>query len=150
MSLPHVITPPAGFFAPNWAPTTIADVEPVATLADVIDPITGEIYLLEQVDPIDAAIAEQFRLELGTGAAITNQGQLYRAITKVTDSTPQELVAETRRILEPFIERNEIRLLTLSAEAPPLGASADTGAVLVEYANLRSNTTQRFPRGGSA
>ncbi len=108
-------------------------------LADAIDLRTGDFgSITEAPHPVDAAVLEQFRLWRGTGVAVIDQGQNFRRIEKVTDATPRELEDEARSILRPFVERGDVAILAISSESPSVGATPDTGQVIIHYRNLRS------------
>lgn len=137
----HVI-PPAGV-SPAAAPSLEIDAPvpavPVGMLADAIDVETGELTsIAAYVHPIDAAVAEQFRLWRGTGVAVTDQGQEFRKVELATESAPRELEDEAKRILDPFIRRGEIRLLRLLTEVPVVGGGGDAALITVHYLNLVS------------
>lgn len=145
--MPELVLPPAGISpAVTWQPPTFAEpASPPALLADAIDPLTGEIAsLTKRIHPVDAAIAEQFRLRRGTGSAVTEQGSDWHRIRHVTESTPRELEDEARRILRPFIERREVAAMHIAAEAPVAGGE-DTGAVHVVYRNLITGKDVEVP-----
>lgn len=131
--------PPAGispvsFFAGS---DLVEQARPPAMLADTYDVETGELASISAyLHPVDAAVREQFRLWRGTGAAVADQGQQFRRITKVTDSTARELEDEARRLLTPFVARGEVAILAIETEAPGAGATPDTGRVTVHYRNL--------------
>ena len=143
--MPDYYIPPAGVSAASfWTATPFADpARPLGTLADKLNANTGELEsLISGRDPTDAAIAYQFRLKRGTGAAVQDDGQAFDAIRKNTDSAPAELRFETERVMRPFVERGDAEIVSISIEA---GEDAgDIGAVYLEYRNLRSGQTQRL------
>lgn len=141
---PLNVIAPAGLAPPLYDPTTAERSATPALLADLYDVDTGELYLLEEVHPVVAAVQSQFRLEYQSGAAVGQQGQRFRDVDKVTDGTPARLEAEVRRLMQPFVDRGDVAILNVTAEAPPPGASSDTGGVVVEFLNLLTNRPARL------
>lgn len=128
------VLPPAGVSpAAAWEPVTVAPpAAPLGLLADAIG-VDGELLsLTRRVHPVDAAIAEQFRLRIGTGVAVQDQGQGFRRIEYVTDATPRQLEDEARRVLAPFIERGHARLVKIT----PAEIGEDGAQVTITYRNL--------------
>lgn len=144
------VIPPAGVSpAAAFSPETDASVPavPVGMLADPIDPETGELTsVAAYVHPIDAAIAEQFRLWRGTGVAVVDQGQNFRQVELATESAPRELEDEAKRILGPFVQRGEIRIVKLVTEAPIEGGRGDNALITVHYRNLLTGRERRVGR----
>lgn len=133
--------PPAGVTpAVEWEPAEVAPpAEPIGLLADSLD-ATGELTSLTTfVHPVDAAIAEQFRLKLDSGVAVIDQGQGLHRIEYKTDSTPLEVEHEVQRVLKPFIERRHAELVRLE-HATDEGPDSQTTAVT--YRNLMTSKEQ--------
>ena len=143
--MPDFVIPPGGVSAASfWTAVPFVDpAHPLGVLADKLDPNTGELLsLIAGRDPVDAAIAYQFRLRRASGAAVLEDGQAFEAIRKNTDSAPAELRFEAERVMRPFVERGDAEIVGLIIEA---GEDAgDMGAVFLEYRNLCSGQTPRF------
>ncbi len=106
-------------------------------LADDVDPQTGEVTSLTTgIDPTDAALIAQMRIERGSGAAVLSDGTALRAIENIDTDTEAQIRFELMRILQPFIDRREIELVKLQISA---GDDApDLAGAFVEYRNLRT------------
>lgn len=140
-----VVIPPAGTSAASlFTPVSYADpADPPVLLADDIDPATGELAsLFTRIHPVDAMVVEAFRFERGSGAAVQNDGQRFLDIKKVGPSTARQMEDEARRVLQPLVDRQDVRIDTIKAEA---GVEAsDLGALFLEYTNLRNGRQSRF------
>lgn len=142
MSFTFVIAPAGISAAGTFAPAIFVDpARPPALLADNI--ADGDFAsLLTFVHPVDAAVKEQFRLQLGTGAAVLEDGNNLRSIRKIGPSTPNEVENEYRRILQTFVDRGDIRIEGITVEAGV--ADEDLVAGFVEYTNLRNGKRVRL------
>src|SRR6478736_2462236 len=80
------------FFMPVNFPTD----DPVAFLADPIDPVTGDLLSIERgFYPTDADVITAIRTERGTGSAVEDVGQRYRDAKRVDPTLPEFLRQET-------------------------------------------------------
>jgi len=128
---------PAGFFAPA---VFVSPARPPALLADDIalnHPTLADgdfASLLTFVHPVDAAVKTQFRLRLGTGAAVLEDGNKLATIKKVGSATPREVEDEYRRLLKSQVDRGDIAIETVVVETDVNGQS-DTVGGFVEYTN---------------
>lgn len=137
------VIPPAGVSAASFfSPATFVDAaKPPALLADDVDTATGEWRsIFTFVHPVDAAVKEAFRLREGTGASVATVGNRYRKIRHAGPSAKRHLEDETQRIMSPFVARGDVAVKTLTVEVGEV--AADTGAVFVEYSNLRSGRVE--------
>ena len=131
--------PPAGVSAvsdyPDVPPASAE--RPPGILADDVDVKTGEILsLFRGQDPVDAAIAHQFRIRHRAGELTAEQGSRFHEITHNDENAATAATQEARRIMAPFVERGDAAIERIVVEA---GESfGDQGAVLVEYTNLRN------------
>jgi hypothetical protein len=142
--LPYVIAPagvtPASFFTPS---VFVSAARPPAILADNIDPATGDFKsLLQRIHPVDAAIIEAFRLQRGSGAAVLDAGQTFKKIRKNNDQTPRELKDEATRVMQIFVDRGDVAIITIETDTELFH---DLAAVLIKYTNLRTGQAQRVP-----
>lgn len=138
------VIPPAGTSAASFFTENIIDpAKPAAILADDIDYSTGDLNtILSGVHPIDAAFADQFKIQRGSGASVMEQGNDFHKIKKNLESTPRALRQEVDRIAAPFVARGDIRLDEVIAEAV-----TDTGEVVVSYINLRTQKAEKVRAG---
>ena len=139
----YVIPPagvsPASFF---FAPTIVGPARPGAILADRIDPETGEYAsVILGRHPVDAAVIDAFRLNRGTGIAVTDAGQRFRDIRKNrADYTPRQLKDEAMTVIQPFVDRGDVAVVEVSIDTE---IEYDLGALYIRYTNLRSGSTQQ-------
>lgn len=147
--MPDYIIPPAGVSAASFfTPGTIVDpAKPPAMLADDLDVATGELRsLFSRVHPVDAAVVEQLRLHRGSGAAVEDEGTLFRKFDKVYDNTAAAVEDEIRRALKPLVDRRDIRIDTVAVES---GVDDPTMVASVgEYTNLHTDERANLLRGG--
>ena len=69
-------------------------------LADAIDPATGELASLRRGrHPVDAAVLWQFQVELGSGAALGQNGHRIRKIRKAVSRMLAALATISRHAL---------------------------------------------------
>lgn len=116
-------------------------------MADRIDPLTGDIAtLLEGDDPTDAAIQWQFTVRQGTGAALGANGHRLHRIKKAVDGVEVQLQDEAKRVMRPFVQRGDVRELTVTAGV--IGDSTATAAVEVACKNVHTEQRTRA-RGGA-
>jgi hypothetical protein len=136
--MPDYVIPPAGISAASFfTPTAFADpAQPLGVLADDLDGAGDLRSVIRGADPVDAAIAYQFRLKRGTGAVVFDQGQDFESIQKNDSSTPNALRFEARRVLDPFVAAGVAEVISVDV----LGGedAGDLGAVSVRYRNLRT------------
>jgi hypothetical protein len=135
------IIPPAGTPASAFSsPAFIDPARPPAILARKIDPRTGGLLsLFAGMDPVDAAIALELRIERGSGAAVQDRGHRLRDIRKNTEDAPARIRHELERILTPFIDEGNVELVEEAVEAGE--GAGDAGAAFVRYRNLRTGET---------
>lgn len=134
------VVPPAGVSpAATWVPPEIGPpAAPVGLLADAVG-VDGELLSLTRyVHPVDAAIAEQFRLEIGTGVSVQDQGQGFRLIAYVTEATQRQLEDEARRVMAPFLARGHAQLVSVK----PVLIGDDTAEVTITYRNLMTGAEE--------
>jgi hypothetical protein len=106
-------------------------------LADSIDPATGELVsLMTSPHPVDAAIAEAFRIRAGSGPALGLAGHRFNAIRKKGDSVEREIRDEATRIMKPFVDRGDVRFDALLTDVENASQGSDGAAALVRYTNL--------------
>lgn len=138
--MPAQSIPPAGvspavfFLAVNFTVTG----QPIAMLADPIDPATGELLSIERgFDPTDAAFINAMRTVRESGSAVESVGQRYADAKLITPQLESFLREETRLALEPLTSTNQIRLVSVAVR------TQDTIAKLVVvYFNIARNREQ--------
>jgi len=118
-------------------------------LADLIDPEKGDaVSFLAGDDPLDAAIAWQFTVRQGSGAALGTNGHRLHTITKATPQAPGQLETEGRRVLEKFAGRGQLADVEVSGEI--VGESTPIGAVTIKATNVPAQrSTRELPIGGA-
>ena len=127
---------PLGGLSPAIAEisSSLPALAPPVALADNIDPATGEIAsLFTRVHPVDAAIQQQFRVRLCSGAAVLTSGSRFHTLEDKTERTDAEIRGEIARVLKPFIDRSEAAIISVQVDPEALGA--DGAAALVLYRN---------------
>lgn len=141
--LPYVI-PPAGVSAASFFVPGVYDAaRPPATLADDIDPQTGDIRsLFATVSPVIAAVQYAFQLERGSGAAVQGKGQAFKKIKKVRPSTELELRAEIDRIFQPFLDAGLVEILNVTITAPTVGDRSMASGV-VDFLEIPTGTSSQ-------
>lgn len=126
--IPPAGTSPAGFFVPvNY---TVPG-EPIAMLADPIDPVTLEYLSIERgFDPVDAAVVTSVRTKRESGSAVENVGHRYQDHPRVDEHLEQFMREETGLALEHLTDAGEIAFkLAVQTEG-------DTANLHLEFRNL--------------
>ncbi len=101
-------------------------------LADAIDPATGELASLRRGrHPVDAAVLWQFQVELGSGAALGQNGHRIRKIRKMDAPGISALKDEAKRIMLRFVSRGWVR-----DDGIEVDVETDTGLLSFSYYNL--------------
>jgi hypothetical protein len=147
---PGPASPPPYIIAPAGTPADAFDVpggtmivdfgRPPVILADLIDPATGDLAsLFVGAHPTDAEIQYAASLEYETGAATGRAGHRFREIKKNIASAARDLENEARRLVQPFVERGDMRLSDVVVE---VDSDGDTSAVQIDYVNLRTTRTE--------
>lgn len=141
------VIPPAGCTAASvWTPVPFVDpAKPPTFLSDRLDASTGEMSLLEGMDPVDAWMVTQVRTVEGSGAAVFGQGQRLPpnnpAIELNTADAAQLIKFELRRVFKPAVDRGDVEIVDIVVNAGDDGPDLDYGAGLVLYRNLRRKPT---------
>ncbi len=129
----------AGTFAPGV--DVLDPAKPPALLCDPIDPSTGELSsLFAAPHPVDAAIAEAFRLTRATGAAVPDHAQEFRKIRKMGDSVAREIEDEARRVMAPFVAGELVEILGVLVETD---AGHQVASAAVRYRNRLTRREER-------
>jgi hypothetical protein len=126
--IPPAGTSPAGFFVPvNYR----VPGEPIAMLADPLDPVTLEYLSIERgFDPVDAAVVTAVRTKRESGSAVEDVGQRYQDHPRVDEHLEQFMREETRIALEHLTDAGEIAFkLSVQNEG-------DTSNLYLEFENL--------------
>ena len=141
-----MFVPPAGFPLSSYTPPAVSTFgPPPPILAEKIDPTTGELLsILEGADPTDAALAWQFRIRQGSGAALGDNGTRLHLITKGTERAPVQIADEGRRVASKFVRRGQISGVV--SEGAVEGGATAIGALVLTYENAA--TKKRTTIGG--
>jgi len=133
--------PPAGVTAASFfvGATIVDPAKPPALLADNFAPDGDFASIFLSPHPVDAAIAEAFRLKRGTGAALEQAGQGFESIRKNTETAARELENEARLIMAPFEARGDATVTAIQVDTEQ---AFDLGAVLVAYVNNQTRKKQ--------
>ena len=115
-------------FYPTIQPGEYAPPRP--TLADAIDPWTGDYSSLEGADPTDAAVLDALRIVRGSGASVQQDGQQFTEAQKVTEGLSRFLREEVEFALRRLIATQQITLLEVTVTT-----ENDSATIVVRYRN---------------
>lgn len=119
------LNPAAVFFVP----VNVTDDDPIAWLADPIDPATGELLSIERgFYPIDADVIVALRTERASGSAVEDVGQQFNKAKRVDPQLPEFLRQETVLALKHLTDSGDLRLDRIDATG-----AGDTGTISVQY-----------------
>jgi hypothetical protein len=117
--------PVDGFFMP----VKFTDDDPVAWLADPIDPATGELLSIERgFYPTDSDVITALRTERASGSAVEDVGQQFRKAKRIDPQLPEFLRQETVLALKHLTESGDLRLDRID----PAGVG-DTALLSIQY-----------------
>ena len=139
--------PPAGY-SPASAYDLVGHAEaqrPVAILADMIDPFTGDYLSLEDSATIaDGLVVTLLRTERGSGAAVLDFGHRFREVRHVDGNAPVLAESLTREALQPGVDAGvlEFKQLVASANASD-GTQLDTDVEYLDLLAPREDQKQR-------
>lgn len=119
---------------------------PPVILADRLTKAGELVTILEGESPIDGALAWQFTVRQGSGAALGANGHRLHTITKATPQAPVQLADEARRVVGKFVERKQLRDVEVRAEL--LGTSTATGAIQMSATDVLAERAARLPTLG--
>lgn len=144
---PSVFIIPCGYPLSAYTPPDVGALPlPPIVLADRLDTRGELVTLLEGDDPIDSALAWQFTVRQGSGAAIGDNGHRMHLVTKATPQAPVQLEDEARRVVGKFIQRGQLRVADITAEV--VGGSTATGNVQIRATNVLAERAARQPSIG--
>lgn len=155
---PSVFIVPCGYPLSAYSPPVVGALSlPPIVLADRLvsqadaaaapSAIPGDLFtLLAGDDPIDAAIAWQFTVRQGGGAALGDNGHRLHTITKATPQAPVQLADEARRVVQKFIDRGQLANVEVAADV--IGGSTATGAIEMHATNTLAERAARLPSIG--
>ena len=142
--------PPAGF-SPASAFELVGHAvqqSPVAILADLLDPRTGEYQSIEDSATIaDGLVVTLMRTERGSGAAVLDFGQRFRDLRNVEGNTTELAESLAREALQPARDAGIVDFQALSASVNESdGTQVD---VTIEYLDMlapkqRAERTKTF------
>lgn len=148
MPAPQIIAPAGTSAASFGAPVeVVSPSKPPATLADDIDPATGELRsILRGVHPVDAHVITALRTERGSGVSVMATGQRFRDVRKIDDAFARRIQDECEIALAPLIARGDIKLPKIAVVE-----DGDAGRLYFVYVNLRAqNRRKKKPDGTDA
>lgn len=112
---------------------------PSPLLARKIDPETGDYEsLFEGRHPIDDQVIVSLRTERSSGAAVTDTGQRFSNLRKITDGIQTEIRAYVQEALRRLITNGDIRLVSIDFEDFEENKSNQTVIFIINYQNLRT------------
>lgn len=114
MSIPPAgVTPASAFTATAHA----ASEPPVAILADLIDPATGDYRsIVDSATIADGLVVHLLRTQRGSGAAVLEFGQRFRELRNVTEESPELVESMAREALEPARVAGVVKFKQIEAE----------------------------------
>lgn len=117
---------PASVF---FVPVNVTDDDPIAWLADPIDPATGELLSIERgFYPTDADVITALRTERASGSAVSDVGQQFNKAKRVDPQLPEFLRQETVLALKHLTDSGDLRLDRIDATG-----AGDTGLLSIQY-----------------
>lgn len=129
---------PAVFFVPV---EFVLTGQPIAMLADPIDPATGELLSIERgFDPVDAAVINALRTVRESGSAVESVGHKLGDAKLIKSGLDTFLREEIRLALQRLTTTNQIKLLSVEVAADPADETAI--GILVTYLNVARGKEQ--------
>lgn len=122
-------------------------------LADYIDPTTNDyVSLFDSLDPIDAAVINALKIVRTSGAAVTQVGNRFRLLRKITNSIEREIQNLVQEALQTLIRNGDIAYQGTDILRKDLGGGQID--IRITWRNLRSfvgavsSTVIRYTVGG--
>lgn len=112
-----------------------AQQDPVAILADLIDPDTGDFEAIDESATIaDGLVVQLLRVQRDSGAAVLGFGQRFREVRNVDTGTPELVDSLAREALQPARDAGIVEFQSLSSAVNPSDPTqTDT---TIEYLDL--------------
>lgn len=116
-------------------PVNFTDDDPVAWLADPIDPMTGELLSIDRgFYPIDSDVITSVRTVRASGSAVEDVGQQFANYPRVDLGLPEFHRQETVLALQHLISAGDIELQVVAPSS-----SGDTGFLDIQYKAVGQN-----------
>jgi len=135
------VIPPAGLVpAGVWAPEELGPpIVPAASLAEEIDPATGELSaLVSGIHPVDAQVINRLRIVANRSAVYEGRGLDLSGLPKAMQTNGLAIEGEIRDTLASMVDGRLITIdrIYVGTTAEELGpGTSDMNAAVVAYTN---------------
>jgi len=112
---------------------------PSPLLARKINPATGDYEsLFDGRNPVDDQVIVSLRAVRNSGASVTDIGQRFGNIRKITDGIRTEIKAYVQEAFRRLIQNGDIRLVGIEFQDFEENKSNQTVIFIINYQNLRT------------